>query len=669
MKFRLLISILILHNLSLFSQNIKNISKLNPNFEILSLKDSSSLLSPYFTVQIGTFKQMIDSKNPITKYPLSYYKLNDTFKYFVGKYMNYSSALRMKELLNTDGNTDVFIVCYGLKSNENTISNDKSTMTNEIELNSFIDTAELVIQDTNNQHITKNIDSLYMDNYSLRDDTIKTLSPVNESLFQDEELNFENAGDSLIIATQVDTTINNLLRKNIKKINLDSIRKIDSIKVINDKIQKFISLTNPSDPEQFMSNITYLDPKLRTSSISDSSEFEEVFYTIQLGAYSKPLTPPNFIFKFKLYMSEHNSLFKYCHGKFESLDEAKEKRDEFQLFGIYDAFIISYGIPSKDSYLYDSESKKVDFELDSLENSRIEKIISNDPDVIFYSEKDSLSSDKKISKKEMNEKSSSFSVDSINLDTDLVNNLVFNDSLNEETSIKSVDNELLKDSLDKEITIKSVDNELLKDSIKDLKNVKNLSTDNLNASLYEKTYNNNYRIIDLDYQVPNVYYIELGVFKVNQNTIMDALKVKLPFLNVSSRKRFTGFQYYTKKFNSLLNAQKALDEIYENEIINARIIKSTSSQYKNNYEFRVLIDVVNSINSKKIQDKIYLNYKILKGNYRSRFYYFSKSRDDYNDVLNDKEFFIKNDFSNCKVVVFQNGKESTIEKANMEQKY
>ena len=70
----------------------------------------------------------------------------------------------------------------------------------------------------------------------------------------------------------------------------------------------------------------------------------------------------------------------------------------------------------------------------------------------------------------MNEKSSSFSVDSINLDTDLVNNLVFNDSLNEETSIKSVDNELLKDSLDKEITIKSVDNELLKDSIKDLKN-------------------------------------------------------------------------------------------------------------------------------------------------------------------------------------------------------
>ena len=65
-----------------------------------------------------------------------------------------------------------------------------------------------------------------------------------------------------------------------------------------------------------------------------------------------------------------------------------EKRDEFQLYGIYDAFIISYGIPSKDSYLYDKESKEIDLELDSLEKSRIDKIKLNDPDAIFYSEKD-----------------------------------------------------------------------------------------------------------------------------------------------------------------------------------------------------------------------------------------------------------------------------------------
>ncbi|MEK9620508.1 MAG: hypothetical protein VW078_10485, partial [Flavobacteriales bacterium] len=185
----------------------------------------------------------------------------------------------------------------------------------------------------------------------------------------------------------------------------------------------------------------------------------------------------------------------------------------------------------------------------------------------------------------------------------------------------------------------------------------------------KETKKNTYRIIDLDYQVPNVYYIELGVFKSSKNTVMSELKIKLPYLNISSRKRFMGYQYYSKKYNSLLNAQKALDEIYENDIINARIIKSTSSQYKNNYEFRVLIDVANSINSKKIQDKIFFDYKILKGNYHSKISYFSLSRDDYNDVLNDLDFFKENDFIKCKVVVFQNGKESTVEKANMEQKY
>ena len=444
---------------------------------------------------------------------------------------------------------------------------------------------------------------------------------------------FENAKETLNDTIQIDTNIKQILKNRIKKINLDSIRKLDSIKIINDKIQKFIALTNPSDPEQFMSNITYLDPRLRTSSISDSSEFQEVFYTVQLGAYSKPLTPPNYIFKFPLFLSEHNSLFKYCNGKFQSLAEAKEKRDEFQLYGIYDAFIISYGIPSKDSYLYDKESKEIDLELDSLENTRIDKIKLNNPDAIFYSQKDSLSLNKKFSEKELIKKSNYSFEDSISNDSDIINFSVLNDSLEKDTSVKSAENELENDSLEKE------------------------------------TKKNTYRIIDLDYQVPNVYYIELGVFKSSKNTVMSELKIKLPYLDISSRKRFMGYQYYSKKYNSLLNAQKALDEIYENDIINARIIKSTSSQYKNNYEFRVLIDVANSINSKKIQDKIFFDYKILKGNYHSKISYFSLSRDDYNDVLNDLDFFKENDFIKCKVVVFQNGKESTVEKANMEQKY
>ena len=742
MKFWLIILILIFPNLTLFSQNINDIKEDNPNIEIFSLIDSSKLSLPYFSVQIGVFKKMIDSKNPITKYPLMFYKGNDLIKYFVGKYKNYSSALNMKNLLINDGNPDVFIVSFGIKNNDNIQTQDKFDLINDVELDSLIVTPALVNYDSSLRYKSTNTEDFYHENDSLSDDTIKTLSNNEENLFQNkldsnkgldsvnfivdkeddfifenakEDLNdtiqidtnikqilknrikkinldsirkldsitedfyhendsssddaietlsnneenlfqnkldsnkgldsvnfivdkeddfiFENAKETLNDTIQIDTNIKQILKNRIKKINLDSIRKLDSIKIINDKIQKFIALTNPSDPEQFMSNITYLDPRLRTSSISDSSEFQEVFYTIQLGAYSKPLTPPNYIFKFPLFMSEHNSLFKYCNGKFQSLAEAKEKRDEFQLYGIYDAFIISYGIPSKDSYLYDKESKEIDLELDSLENTRIDKIKLNNPDAIFYSQKDSLSLNKKFSEKELIKKSNYSFEDSISNDSDIINLSVLNDSLEKDTSIKSAENELENDSLEKE------------------------------------TKKNTYRIIDLDYQVPNVYYIELGVFKSSKNTVMSELKIKLPYLNISSRKRFMGYQYYSKKYNSLLNAQKALDEIYENDIINARIIKSTSSQYKNNYEFRVLIDVANSINSKKIQDKIFFDYKILKGNYHSKIGYFSLSRDDYNDVLNDLDFFKENDFIKCKVVVFQNGKESTVEKANMEQKY
>lgn len=651
MKFWLIILILIFPNLTLFSQNINDIKEDNPNIEIFSLIDSSKLSLPYFSVQIGVFKKMIDSKNPITKYPLMFYKGNDLIKYFVGKYKNYSSALNMKNLLINDGNPDVFIVSFGIKNNDNIQIQDKFDLINDVELDSLIVTPALINYDSSLRYKSTNTEDFYHENDSLSDDTIKTLSNNEENLFQnkldsnkgldsvnfivdkEDDFIFENAKEALNDTIQIDTNIKQILKNRIKKINLDSIRKLDSIKIINDKIQKFIALTNPSDPEQFMSNITYLDPRLRTSSISDSSEFQEVFYTVQLGAYSKPLTPPNYIFKFPLFLSEHNSLFKYCNGKFQSLAEAKEKRDEFQLYGIYDAFIISYGIPSKDSYLYDKESKEIDLELDSLENTRIDKIKLNNPDAIFYSQKDSLSLNKKFSEKELIKKSNYSFEDSISNDSDIINLSVLNDSLEKDTSIKSAENELENDSLEKE------------------------------------TKKNTYRIIDLDYQVPNVYYIELGVFKSSKNTVMSELKIKLPYLNISSRKRFMGYQYYSKKYNSLLNAQKALDEIYENDIINARIIKSTSSQYKNNYEFRVLIDVANSINSKKIQDKIFFDYKILKGNYHSKISYFSLSRDDYNDVLNDLDFFKENAFIKCKVVVFQNGKESTVEKANMEQKY
>ena len=89
--------------------------------------------------------------------------------------MNYSSALNMKDLLIKDGNPDVFIVCYGIKKNDNIASKDKLDIINEVELDSFIDTSSLVNNDTTNLYESINKEGFNQENYRLNDDTIQIL--------------------------------------------------------------------------------------------------------------------------------------------------------------------------------------------------------------------------------------------------------------------------------------------------------------------------------------------------------------------------------------------------------------------------------------------------------------------------------------------------------------
>ena len=579
-------------------QEIRTANEINQDFKVLSVSDSNKLANPKFSVQIGVFKNLVSSKNSISQYPLLYFKGKNYYKYFVGKYNNLSNALNMKKLLVLDGLSDAFVICFGaqkesivkdlntFKLEENNIldKSDTSNLSLEVEKETIENKDSLendqleVIEDGNleqsdtsdlsieiEQEINEfieNKDSVENDQLEVIEDGNLEQSDISDLSIETGQETNENTGkqDSVesdqlkgIDDGSLDTlsSIRNII---VKKISLDSLRKLDSIKIINEKIQKFINLTNPSDPEQFMENITYLDPTLRTSSVSDSSEFKEVFYTIQLGAYSKPLRPPNYIFKFDLFMSEHNSLFKYCNGQFKTLNEARKQRDEYHLTGLYDAFIIAYGKPNKDSYLFDEEMKNLDKKLDSLNQVRLEE----------------------------------------------------------------------------------------------LKNI---------------------TIIQLDYRVPNVYYIELDVYKSKLVAQVEALKSTLPGLDINTRKRFMGYQHYTKKFNSLLNAKKALNRIYENGIKNARIVKSTAADYKNNYEFRVKVGPINSNISNVIKSDEFEYLRIVKSYFKSKNHYFTISRDEFAESESDESFCNENNLKTTKIIVFQNGIQTTIEKANSEYKY
>ena len=582
-------------------KQIKISNEINQEFKVLSVIDSSELVNPKFSVQIGVFKKLISLENPISKYPSFYFKTKNNYKYFVGKYENLLSAKKMKKLLVLDGFSDAFIICFGAQK-ENII-NDSNTI--KLEENNILeqsDTLDLSLETEQETDVNiENLESIENDRLEeIEGDILEQSDTLDLSLETEQEtdVNIENLesiendrleeieGDileqsdtlDLILDTGQETGVNienlesiendqlegtddgsidtlSAVRKIIvKKISLDSLRKLDSIKIINEKIQKFISLTNPSDPEQFMQNITYLDPTLRTSGVSDSTEFKEAFYTIQLGAYSKPLRPPNYIFKFDLFMSEHNSLFKYCNGQFNTLNEARKQRDKYHKTGLYDAFVIAYGKPNKDSYLYDEEMRNLDKKLDSLNQVRLEE----------------------------------------------------------------------------------------------LKNI---------------------TIIELDYRVPNIYYIELDVYKSKLVPQIEALKSNLPDLGVNTRKRFMGYQHYTKQFNSLLNAKKTLNRIYENGIKNARIIKSTAAEYKNNYEYRVQIGPINSKNNNIIKSDEFGYLRIVKSYFKSKNHYFTISRDELAESESDEKFCKENNLKTSKIIVFQNGIQTTMEKANSEYKY
>ena len=150
---------------------------------------------------------------------------------------------------------------------------------------------------------------------------------------------------------------------------------------------------------------------------------------------------------------------------------------------------------------------------------------------------------------------------------------------------------------------------------------------------------------------------------------MEVLKSTLPALDIKTRKRFMGYQHYTKKFNSLLNAEKALNRIYENGIKNARIVNSTAADYKNNYEFRVKVGPINSNISNVIKSNEFEYLRIVKSYFKSKNHYFTISRDEFAESESDEKFCKQNNLKTSKIIVFQNGIQTTMEKANSEYKY
>ena len=66
------------------------------------------------------------------------------------------------------------------------------------------------------------------------------------------------------------------------------------------------------------------------------------------------------------------------------------------------------------------------------------------------------------------------------------------------------------------------------------------------------------------YKNPDIYYIDLGTYQDSVPKPMTDALLTLKNMNIRSRPRFNGKQYFSKKYNSLADAENALENSKNN---------------------------------------------------------------------------------------------------------
>ena len=160
----------------------------------------------------------------------------------------------------------------------------------------------------------------------------------------------------------------------------------------------------------------------------------------------------------------------------------------------------------------------------------------------------------------------------------------------------------------------------------------------------------------VEYENPTIYYIDFGTYGSDIPVDLNGTSLKLRDFNVKSRSRFGGSQFFSKKYNSLTDAQIALNSISSDVVSNSKIIKSTRDDFSFNYEYKIEIGVFNDLTD-ELQSKFdKLKALDIKGTeINGVTTYYSKSRDDYESATTDLNACKSQNLENSKIVVFKVG--------------
>ena len=375
-----------------------------------------------------------------------------------------------------------------------------------------------------------------------------------------------------------------------------------------------------------------------------------LIFKVQVGAFRNPI-PQDLFIGFAPISAEklRDDITRYRVGYFKSFQDANIAKNQVRALSVSygDAFVVAF-----------NNGKKIKL-------SEARSILSNQPAAnIQFS---SISSTKSLSalRTEIARNSRLASAKT----TDQINGIFYS------VQIGAFSKPLLKENLPNiSPLIVSIVNNLYKYSTGEFKNIEfaarkkaELLDNGILTDAFIIAYNNGRNITlqqansvnpdrVVEYKNSVIYYIDFGTYDSDIPADLDGNNLKLRDFSIKSRSRFGGSQFFSKKYNSLEDAQIALNSISSEFVSNSKIIKSTRNDFNFNYEYKIEIGEFDSLTAElkskfnKLKD---LEFKGVETNGLTRYY--SKSRDNYESITTDLNTCTSQNLENSKIVVFKDG--------------
>ena len=186
--------------------------------------------------------------------------------------------------------------------------------------------------------------------------------------------------------------------------------------------------------------------------------------------------------------------------------------------------------------------------------------------------------------------------------------------------------------------------------------------DGRSISLDQATSSNPDRIVE--YQNPEFYYLDFGTYNDSTSNSIAQSFINLRDLNIRSRVRKDGKQFFSKKFNTRAEALEAQKTANSAGLVNVSVLKSNRDDFAFNYEFKVNLGSYQN----DLPAEVSIAFENLKQleirSYKEgdEIIYLSKSRNSYEEAITDQNACRMENLTEARIVVFKDGVPTTLDK-------